>query len=182
MRRLIDLSMPIRLDHFRWRPEQRLQRSHEKGDGMQSTWLGCPVHAFTHMDTPRHFDPAGSTTDALSLDMVAGEAAVVDVQAAGANAPITAALVRAAGAHVREGDIVLMRAGWDRVESVDTPEFWTRAPYMTTEACEWLLARGIVTIAPFLLLYAAGLGYVGFSTLGEGARARTRSRAAQEEG
>ena len=44
-------------------------------------------------------------------------------------------------------DIVLLRAGWDRVESLDTPEFWTRAPYMTAEACRWLLARGIKAIA-----------------------------------
>jgi kynurenine formamidase len=40
-----------------------------------------------------------------------------------------------------------MKAGWDRVHSLDTPEFWTMAPYMTAEACRWLFARGLKAIA-----------------------------------
>ena len=52
-----------------------------------------------------------------------------------------------AGRHFAADDIVLMRTCWDRVESLDTAEFWTRAPYMTAEACRWLLARGLKAIA-----------------------------------
>ena len=147
MRRIIDLSMPIVQDHFRWPVERRLVKSYQAGDGLQATWVGWTVHGFTHMDTPRHFDPHGFTTDALDLDAVVGEAAVVDVSAAGPEGAVTEDLVRAAGGHVREGDIVLLRAGWDKVESIHTPEFWTRAPYVTREAAEWLLARKIKAIA-----------------------------------
>ena len=46
-----------------------------------------------------------------------------------------------------EGDIVLLRTGWDTVESVKTPEFWTNAPYMTEEASRWFLQRSIKAIA-----------------------------------
>jgi len=42
---------------------------------------------------------------------------------------------------------VSVRAGWDRVESIHTPEFWTRAPWMTREAAEWLLGRRIRAVA-----------------------------------
>ncbi len=147
MRRIIDLSTPIKSGHFRWPVERKLLRSHEGGDGLQATWVGWGLHGFTHMDTPRHFNPEGFSTDAVSLDMVVGEAAVVDISGLGPEAAITEEAIAAAGGHVREGDIVLMRARWDTVESIDRPEFWTRAPYMTREACEWLLARKIKAIA-----------------------------------
>lgn len=141
MPQVIDLSTPIQPGHFRWRPEQRLHRTHAQGHS-QVTWLSTAVHAFTHMDAPRHFDPAGPTTDAVPLDATIGPAAVVDVRAAGANAPVTGALIAAAGAHVRPGDIVLIRAGWDLVERIDTPAFWANSPWITPEAADWLYSRG----------------------------------------
>ena len=145
--RIIDLTTPIRTDHFRWPIERRTLRSHAEGDYVEVTWVGTSVHAFTHVDAPSHFAADGETTDALRLEQVMGPAAVVDISAVGPDAPVTEAAVAAAGGHVRDGDIVLVRAGWDRVESLDTPAFWTRAPYMTAEACRWLLARGLKAIA-----------------------------------
>ncbi len=138
---IIDLSTPILPDHFRWKPRQHLHRTHAQGHS-QVTWLSTSVHAFTHMDARRHFDPEGPTTDAIPLETTIGPAAIVDVRAAGANAPITGELMERAGAHVRRGDIVLVRAGWDRIERIDTPEFWARAPWMTTEAADFLHDRG----------------------------------------
>ena len=145
--RIIDLTTPIRTDHFRWPVERKKLRSHAAGDYVDVTWVGYAVHAFTHVDAASHFAADGETTDGLALEQVMGPAAVVDISSVGANAPITEAAVAEAGGHVRPGDIVLLRAGWDRVESLDTPEFWTRAPYMTAEACRWLLARGLKAIA-----------------------------------
>ncbi len=143
--RIIDLSTAIQPGHFRWKGEQRLHRTHDEGHS-QVTWLSGSVHAFTHMDAPRHFMREGVTTDALALDQVIGEAAVLDVRAAGPNAAITEAHVREAGGHVRPGDMVLMRAGWDRVERIDTPAFWANAPWMTAEATRWLYARGVKAV------------------------------------
>ncbi len=141
MLRVIDLSTPILPDHFRWKPKQHLHRTHAEGHA-QVTWLSTSVHAFTHMDAPRHFDPHGPTTDAVPLATTIGPAAIVDVTAAGANAPISGALMAAAAAHVRPGDIVLVRAAWDQVERIDTPAFWVNAPWMTVEAADILHARG----------------------------------------
>lgn len=146
-RRIIDLSTPIKTDHFRWAVERKKLKSFEAGDTIQASWMGWPLHGFTHMDAGRHFSKDADTTDAITLEQTVGAAAVVDISALGANAPVTEAAIRAAGAHLREGDIVLLRAGWDRVESIERPEFWTRAPYMTVDACRWLLARGIKAIA-----------------------------------
>ena len=146
MPRIIDLSTPIRAGHFRWRTEQSLDKSFDEGSFAQATRINISCHAFTHMDAPRHFDPEGYTTDGLTLEQTIGPAAVVDVSAVGPNAPIREADVAAAGSHVRQGDIVLLRTGWDGHESIETPEFWTRSPWVEADAAEWLYGQGIKAI------------------------------------
>jgi kynurenine formamidase len=145
MQRIVDLTMPV-ADHFRWSVERRLKGDFAKGDEFQITWIGWTVHGFTHVDSPRHMVPGGTTTSDITLEQIVGDAAVVDLTAVKPDTAIDAATIERAGGHIRKGDIVLLKTGWDRVESANTPEFWTRAPYMTREACEWLLARGIRAI------------------------------------
>ena len=147
MSRYIDLSTAVVEGHFRWPVERRLVTSFAAGDPFQATRVDLDVHGFTHMDAPRHYDPEGYTTDAVALDQVIGEAAVVDVSHVAADAPVTEDMVRDAGGHVVAGDIVLLRANWDRRESIETPEFWTRAPWLTAEACQWLRRRRIKAAA-----------------------------------
>lgn len=142
MRRLVDLSTPVRTGHFRWPVERRLVKSHAEGAG-QATWAGWNVHAFTHIDSPRHVDPEGFTTDAITLEMTVGPGAVLDVSAVPANSPIGAATLATAGAHLRPGDIALIRTRWDERASIDTPAFWLEAPWLTAEAAIWLRDRGI---------------------------------------
>lgn len=142
MSRMIDLTMPIPRAHFRWPLERRLLKSHAAGDVAEATYFGMTVHAFTHVDAPRHFDPDGPTTDALSLDRVTGMAAVLDLAEVGANAPITASMIAAAGRHLEAGDIALLRTGWSDRVSIDAAAFWTEAPYVEAEAAVWLRERG----------------------------------------
>lgn len=146
MPKMIDLTMPIPRQHFRWPIERRLLKSHAAGDVAEATWFGMTVHAFTHVDAPRHFDPEGATTEALSLDRVTGDAAVLDFGDIAANAPITAAMVAQAGAHVVAGDIALVRTGWSDRMSIDTAAFWTEAPYVEAEAAIWLRERGVKAV------------------------------------
>jgi kynurenine formamidase len=101
------------------------------------------VHAFTHIDAPRHMVPEGPTTSELGLERVVGEAAVVDLSGIAPDTAIGPALLAEKGAHVRAGDIVLLKSCWDQVASLHAPEFWTTAPYMTREACTWLLDKSI---------------------------------------
>jgi arylformamidase len=99
------------------------------------------------MDSLRHVVADGFTTDAISMDMVVGPAAVVDVSAVAPRGPVTSEMAAAAGAPVREGDIVLLQARWDEKESIDTEDFWRNAPYVTAEAAEWLRDARIKAIA-----------------------------------
>ncbi|WP_159350767.1 cyclase family protein [Roseomonas harenae] len=145
-RRVIDLSTPVRTDHFRWAVERRLAKSHEEGAG-QATWAGWNVHAFTHMDSPRHVDPTGFTTDAITPDMTVGEGAVLDLTDVPANTSIEESRIASAGAHLRPGDIAILKTRWDERFSIDTPDFWLQAPWMTDGAAEFLHSRGIKAVA-----------------------------------
>ncbi len=73
MSRLIDLSTPIREGHFRWPVDRHVAGGTRRRTAtFRWTWFGMGVHGFTHMDSPRHFNPEGFTTDDISLDMVVG--------------------------------------------------------------------------------------------------------------
>lgn len=145
-RRLIDLSTPVTTGHFRWPVERKLWKRHEEGNAGQGTWAGWNVHAFTHMDSPRHVDPEGFTTDSITLDMTVGDAAILDLSARPENQGITAAQMQAAGAHLRPGDIAILKTRWDERADIESVEFWTRAPWVTDEAAQWLGATGIKAI------------------------------------
>ena len=103
----------------------------------QVTHMGWAVHGFTHVDAPRHMFPKGPTTSDTKLDQIVGQAAVVDLSGIAPETPITEKQIRTAGQHIRSGDIVVMKTRWDEVESHQTPEFWTRAPYMSRPAAKW---------------------------------------------
>ena len=145
--RLVDLSQPIVTGHFRWTVERKTVKSHAAGDIAQITWIGAGVHGFTHVDSERHFAPDGPTFDDLPLSRFVGPAAVVDLSDIQADTEISGAQIEAAASHVEAGDIVLLRTGWDLRESIHEETFWTRAPYMSIEACRWLMGRKISAVA-----------------------------------
>jgi len=144
--RVIDLSHRIVFPHWRWKPERIVTSSHEDGELFTSSRLHMPLHGFTHVDAPSHFLPGAETIADLPLERWAGEAAVVDLTHRGADQAITAADLDARGRHVRAGDIVLLRTEWDRVADIGTREFWTRAPFTTREAAEWLADRDVKAV------------------------------------
>jgi len=137
MRRIIDLTYPIE-DHFRWKVERRLASAFERGDDFQVTRLGLATHGFTHIDAPRHMLPDGPTTSDFRLESLVGEAAIVDLSGIAETAAISDDVIARAGAHVRPGDLVILKTAWDDRFSLASPQFWTQAPYLTREACEWL--------------------------------------------
>jgi len=143
---IIDLSMPI-ANHLRWSVDRRLTGDFAKNDQFQVTYMGWAVHGFTHVDAPRHMLPNGPTTTDLDLEKVVGSAAVVDLTGVTPNTEIQAEQIEASGRHVQHNDIVILKTAWDTIESPQTPEFWTQAPYLSREAAEWFLAKKIRAIA-----------------------------------
>jgi arylformamidase len=144
--RIVDLSHRIVFPHWRWKPERVVTSSHADGDLFTSSRIQMPLHGFTHVDAPLHFLPGAEAISDLPLDRWAGEAAVVDLSHRGADEGITAADLDQNGGHIRAGDIVLLRTDWDQKEDIGRREFWTRAPYTTREAAEWLAVRGVKAV------------------------------------
>ena len=144
---IIDLTMPI-ADHVRWKVDRRLVQSFRQGDQFQITWAGWAVHGFTHLDSPRHMIADGPTTDSIPLEQVVGECAVLDLRArVEPGRALEAADLAGCGGHVRQGDLALLKTGWDERRSAQTREFWTDAPYLTRGAAEWLLEAGVKAVA-----------------------------------
>ena len=142
---IVDLSFPIR-PHFRWKVAPERVATHAKGDPLQSTVLTISCHAYTHVDAPLHFLPDSRDIATMPVDQWIGEAAVVDLTHLGANGEVTAAELDRHGAHVRRGDIALLRTDWPRQVGVDTPRFWQEGPFTGASGCEWLVARGVKAV------------------------------------
>ncbi len=142
MTRIVDLSMAIE-DHFRW-PVARSQKGDlEAGDAFQITRLDWIVHGFTHIDAPRHMVAGGDTTSEVALERTIGPAALLDLSGIAPKTEIATEMLAAAGGHLEAGDIAIIKTCWETVHSPMTPEFWTEAPYLSAEACRWLLDRDI---------------------------------------
>jgi len=144
--RIVDLSMPIE-NHFRWPVERSQKGDLEAGDVYQITRLGMVVHGFTHIDSPRHILARGDTTSEIGLARTGGAAAVLDLSGIAPETEITGETIAAAGGHLETGDIAILKTCWEDVHSPQTPEYWTKSPYLSAEACRWLLARGIKALA-----------------------------------
>jgi arylformamidase len=144
--RIVDLSHRIVFPHWRWKPERTVTSSHADGAMFTSSRVNVPLHGFTHVDAPMHFLPNTEAIADLPLERWCGEAAVVDLSHRGADEGLTAEDLDRHAQHVRAGDIVLLRTDWDQKEDIGRREFWTRAPYTTREAAEWLVARGVKAV------------------------------------
>ena len=136
--RIVDLSFPIR-PHFRWTVESQLRSSHERGDHFRSTIITMICHAYTHVDAPNHFLPAGRDIASMPVDQWVGPAAVVDLTHLGDNGEVSATELGKHAGHVQRGDIVLLRTDWPRKIDVASEDFWRRAPFTGLSGAEWLV-------------------------------------------
>ena len=145
MARVIDLSMPIQ-KHWRWYSGTFLTRNHEEGELFRQTTMLMGVHGFAHVDAPGHFVKGGPTIDQLPIDLYCGDAAVVDLTRIAAGQPVTPADLEGGAGALRAGDIALLRTDWPRRMDWRSPAFWAEAPYLTAEACQWLLAKKVKVV------------------------------------
>jgi arylformamidase len=110
----------------------------------------CTQH-FTHYDAPSHFLENGLKNHEVPIDSFVGEAVMFDMMHKESGSYVTAADLEATGVQVRGGDIVVIRTGWtDRAWG--TFRFWDEMIGLSTCAAEWLMARGIKSIAGDFML------------------------------
>ena len=119
---------------------------YNRGPGFwQVTAVSQSLHTGSHIDAPLHCYEDGLTTAEIPLDRVIGRAVVLDCTAVEESAPVGVAELEAAvgpaAMHIGEGDIILLRTDWADHWYGTFPDYFTRSPYLTAEAAEWLVAR-----------------------------------------
>ncbi|MGI6093757.1 MAG: cyclase family protein [Negativicutes bacterium] len=134
---IIDLTLPIR-KHWRWPLECGLVKSFEKGDVTQVTRFELCSHWYTHVDSPRHTLPDGKTLDQYPLDILVGQALILDLSAIKANEPIDANLLSETLGDRKMKDILIIRTDWAQKTSWESYEYWDNAPYITMCGAEWI--------------------------------------------
>lgn len=122
---------------------ERIVRFEERG--LNITKVEFAVHAGTHLDSPRHFFADGRSIDELTLEEVSGQAVGLAVER-GPEEEITVADLEANSLLPETEDIVVIDTGWGRYFYGDHA-LYHRHPYLSSEATEWLVERGVKMVA-----------------------------------
>ena len=98
------------------------------------------THTGTHCDAQRHFIPNGSSIEHLPLELLIGPARLVDLTEIGQKQRVDAALLeRRLGA--TPGERLVLRFDWS--SHWGTRAYYQHYPFLTTEAAEWIVTRGV---------------------------------------
>lgn len=153
----IDVTVPIRdgMVHWPGDPPVRVTRESDiaRGDSSTVSRLELGAHTGTHVDAPGHFILGGSGVDAIDPERLVGPARVVRVDD---GAPVVdRAIVDAAA--VEPGERILFRtSNSDRAWKTDTDAFLADYCYLTLDAAERLVERGVRTVGIDYLSVAGG--------------------------
>lgn len=153
---IYDISVPISAELPAWPGDPQVEIAPvarlERGDGANVSRVTLSTHSGTHIDVPRHYDDRGIPVDQLPLDLLVGEALVVDLR------------------NVREiGRRELARYPIRGVERVllktDNSLLWDRAGFceeyahLTEEGAGYLLEAGVRLV---------GIDYLSVERFGSG--------------
>jgi arylformamidase len=147
MTRLIDVSLPIGPDLLVWPGDPpvevvpRLQLVN--GDPANVSEVRMGTHTGTHVDPPNHFVEGATGIDAVSLDVLVGEAVVADARHL--DRPIEAGDMDKLG--IPPGaERVLLRTANSELWKQDRVQFPDTYACLTPESARWVVDRGIKLI------------------------------------
>lgn len=143
-RKIVDLTVTVGADtQSPPSTDMRVElRRHRRGPGFwQVTSVSQSLHTGSHIDSGLHCFPEGGTTVDIPLDRVIGEAVVIDCSHAEPEQPLEKGDLERAAGRLEEDLVVIVRTDWTDRAWGRFPEFFTRSPYLTEEAAEWLVAR-----------------------------------------
>lgn len=142
--KIIDLSYPIE-QHFKFPFQKKIERDYSPT--FRCSIHGLGMHTFTHCDSELHILPNNRSVSEVPLEQWCGDASVIDLsKEIQSNTPVTEELCNQHGQHVKENDIVIIRTDWPLKCDWKTKEFWSTAPYIIEDACEWLVDHKVKTV------------------------------------
>jgi len=142
---LIDITIPFRDGMVHWPSDfaPRIERimDVDRGDEVTISKLQVLSHTGTHIDAPLHFVPKGGTIDEMPLDTMIGPARVIEIKD-----PESVKLEELAPYDVQRGERILFKTQ-NSSRLYKTDEFSKEYVFVTYEAAEYLVNRGIVLVA-----------------------------------
>jgi arylformamidase len=149
----IDVSLPIGPDLLVWPgdpavevvPRLRIAR----GDPANVSELRMGTHTGTHVDPPNHFVEGTHGIDAVPLDVLYGEAVVVDARHL--DRPIEVADLVALEIPSGSQRVLLRTANSEMWRSGSKPAFPDRYACLTPAGARWIVERGIRLIGVDML-------------------------------
>lgn len=147
IRKIVDLSHEVRNGTvvYPGDPEVEITTATTlEADGYNLSNVHMGSQSGSHVDAPRHFRNEGRTVDQITLYHCMGNAVIVDVSGKKEEEQITLADVKCYEEQIEQADIVLFRTDWYQYAG---EEKFFRHPYLSREAGEYLLEKGILTVA-----------------------------------
>jgi len=155
---IYDVTVPVSNELPTWPGDPAVQisdwRSLSNGDGANVSALNFGAHTATHVDAPAHFIEGAAKVETLPLDVLIGEAEVIeipkDVRA------IDKAFVMA---HCAAGTMrVLFKTRNSAFWSEPDPQFHTDFTYLDFDAAKWLVENGVKLV---------GIDYLSIEKFGQ---------------
>jgi kynurenine formamidase len=144
--RIIDLTHPIHDGMMtypsHWHPKVEISMQGRYGiEGRETRKLVLGSHTGTHIDASSHFIPGSRTIDELPLEHLVGPAHVVSFVPC---EPLKEVEVKDLESHLsREKDIARVLFRYDWSEHWGQMSFYSDSPYLSRDACKWLIDRGV---------------------------------------
>lgn len=140
---IYDITVPISNELPTWPGDPAVEisdwRSLSAGDGANVSNLNLSAHTGTHVDAPAHFIEGAAKIESLRLDVLIGEAQVVEVP--NESLVIDEELVLAHWAH--DTTRILFKTRNSAFWNESKPEFHTDFTYLDLKAAQRLAERGI---------------------------------------
>lgn len=148
MVKLVDLSLDIYDGAPTFDPDPKTSiRPHlGVGDlGYNMSQVIMSSHFGTHLDAPFHFFDDGETVDQLDLRRGLGPALVIDLRHKERKEEITVEDLEGCVPPPGYGSRIILQTGWDR--QYPHPHYFSDQPFLGLAACQWLVDRGVSTVA-----------------------------------
>jgi kynurenine formamidase len=143
--RIIDLTHPIHegMTTFpvSWHPVVEITQLGRHGiEKRESRKVVLGTHTGTHVDAAVHFVPGGGTVDKIPLDVLVGEARVIDLKPVAAKQEFGVEDFARILGDERPTRLVL-RFGWS--DHWGSMKFYDDNPFISEAAAQWLVDRGV---------------------------------------
>ena len=148
-RRFVELTMPTEegMPTFMapWHPLVEISLMGRHGyEGRQTHRIVFGTHTGTHMDAPLHFIPGGRSIDQVPLEMMIGQATVLDMSGLEDKHEVSLEELKQALAG-RPVERLILGFGWDRMAG--QLAYFYDHPFLSEEAASWLVEQGCRLLA-----------------------------------